>query len=132
MLSVNLACLGGDLITSTFAENTSELISRKDIKFKKGLDDEFIDEELGIRNPFKIDKPNTNREIVSEQDHFGSGVETFDLSSAVANNTGGKPTIVNDVVDANIFVDTNFESDTGSIFDKLDSKSSYKTYGAYD
>ena len=125
---------GDDLIASTFAENASELISRKDIKGKKGkLDDEFIDEELGIRNPFKSDKPNTNREIVSDgKNPFGSGVETFDLSSAVANNTGGKPTIVNDVVDANIFVDTNFESDTGSIFDKLDSKSSYKTYGAYD
>lgn len=122
---------GDDLIASTFAENLSELVS-PDVKGKKGkLDDDFIDKDLGIRNPFKSDKPNTNREILDDNTN-NTQVEAFDLSSAAANNTGGKPTIVNDVVDANIFVDTNFESDTGSIFDKLDSKSSYKTYGAYD
>ena len=123
---------GDDFIASTFAENMSDLISRKDVKGKKGkLDDDFIDKDLGIRNPFKSDKPNTNREILDDNTN-NTQVESFDLSSAAANNTGGKPTIVSDVVDANIFVDTNFESDTGSIFDKLDSKSSYKTYGAYD
>jgi len=122
---------GDDLIASTFAENLSELVS-PDVKGMKGkLDDDFIDKDLGIRNPFKSDKPNTNREILDDNTN-NTQVESFDLSSAVASDTGGKPTIVSDVVDANIFVDTNFESDTGSIFDKLDSKSSYKTYGAYD
>ena len=123
---------GDDIIASTFAENLSELVS-PDVKGMKGkLDDEFIDKDLGIRNPFKSDKPNTNREILDDNNTNKNQVEAFDLSGAAANNNNGKPTIVSDVVDANIFVDTNFESDTGSIFDKLDSKSSYKTYGAYD
>ena len=123
---------GDDIIASTFAENLSELVS-PDVKGMKGkLDDDFIDKDLGIRNPFKSDKPNTNREILDDNNTNKNQVEAFDLSGAAANNNNGKPTIVSDVVDSNIFVDTNFESDTGSIFDKLDSKSSYKTYGAYD
>lgn len=116
---------------STFTE-LSEMLADKDISSKEFMpDDDFLGPKwLGIKNPFKGDK-NESKEIIDDNNtNSNTSVEALDLSSTAA-NTKGKPQVSNPL-DGNIFVDTNFESDTGSIFDKLDSKLAYRSYAVVD
>ena len=114
---------------STFTE-LSDILANKDLGSKEFMaDEDFIGPKwLGIKNPFKGDKNKENKGTPTPDTK--STVESFDLSS---DNASGnfKTKSPSTVVNADVSVDSNFQSDTGSAFDKLDSKGSYRTSSVY-
>ena len=114
---------------STFTE-LSDILANKDLGSKEFMaDEDFIGPKwLGIKNPFKGDKNKENRGTPTSD--AKPTVESVDLST---DNASGnfKTQNPSTLADAQVSVDSNFQSDTGSAFDKLDSKGSYRSPSVY-
>ena len=96
-------------------------------------DDGFIGPKwLGIKNPFnRKNKNEENRNKIDANERTkatDTNVEVADVSSPTQRSSSRDSS----VVDSQVRVDSNFKSETGACFDKLDCKGSYRSYSVFD